>query len=97
MVARVLIVTRSTVVLHVCCDTVSLAVGFWIFAPFFSLVALLPCNIAPCVVVVVCGSHWSIIAAIKAVIWAVWESAAEEKVLSSSEMSDVDAVAREGG
>ena len=43
------------------------------------------------------GSRWSIIAAIKAVIWAVWASAAEEKALASSEMSDVDAVAREGG
>ena len=29
-------------------------------------------------------------------IWAVWASAAEEKSLASSEMSDVDAVAREG-
>ena len=43
------------------------------------------------------GSCWSIIAAIKAVIWDVWASAAEEKALASSEMSDVDAVAREGG
>ena len=43
------------------------------------------------------GSRWSIISAIKAVIWAVWASAAEEKALASSEMSDVDAVAREGG
>ena len=30
-------------------------------------------------------------------IWAVWASAAEEKELASSEMSDVDVVAREGG
>ena len=44
----------------------------------------------------VSGSRWSIIAAIKAVIWAVWGSAAEEKALASSEMSDVDAVAKEG-
>ena len=29
-------------------------------------------------------------------IWAVWASAAEEKALTSSDMSDVDAVAKEG-
>ena len=45
----------------------------------------------------VSGSRWSIIAAIKAVIWDVWALAAEEKALDSSEMSDVDAVAKEGG
>ena len=43
------------------------------------------------------GSFWSIISAIKAVIWAVWESAAKEKALDSSEMSDVNAVDRERG
>ena len=43
------------------------------------------------------GSLWYIIVAIKALIWVVWASAAEEKALSSSEMSDVNAVAREGG
>ena len=43
------------------------------------------------------GSRWSIIAAIKAVIWEVWASAAEEKALVSSEIPNVDAVAREGG
>ena len=45
----------------------------------------------------VSGRRWSIIAAIKAVIWAVWASAAEEKALASSEISDVDTVVREGG
>ena len=30
-------------------------------------------------------------------IWAVWASAVEEKALASSEMSDVDAVARDRG
>ena len=30
-------------------------------------------------------------------IWAVWSSEAEEKALASSEISDVDAVVREGG
>ena len=44
----------------------------------------------------VLGSRWSIIDAIKAVIWVVWASAAEEKALASSEMLDVDAVVREG-
>ena len=43
------------------------------------------------------GSCWSIIAAIKNLIWAVWALAAEEKALASSEISDVDAVVREGG
>ena len=33
---------------------------------------------------------------IKAMIWAVWASVTEEKALASSEMSDVDAVAKEG-
>ena len=49
------------------------------------------------VLLFVLGSCWSIIAAIKAVIWEVWASAAEEKALASSEISDVDAVVREGG
>ena len=43
------------------------------------------------------GSRWSIISAIKAVIWEVWASEAEEKEIASSEISDVDVVAREGG
>ena len=30
-------------------------------------------------------------------IWAVWALAAEDKALASSEMSDVDTMAREGG
>ena len=95
MVVRVLIVTRSTVVIHVCCDNMSPAVGFWIFAPFPhwlpSFRALLRREL-----LLFAGSRWSIIVSIKAVIWVVWALAAEEKALSSSEISDVDAVAREG-
>ena len=43
------------------------------------------------------GSHWSIIATIKAVIWAVLALEVEEKALASSEISDVAVVASEGG
>ena len=50
-----------------------------------------------CALLFVSGSRWSIIAAINAVIWAVWASAAEEKVIASLEMLDVDAVVRKGG
>ena len=90
---RVLVVTHSTVVIHVYCDTMYPAVGFWIIASFPrwlpSFRGLLRRELF-----LLSGSRWSIIASIKDVIWAVWASAAEEKALSRSKISDVDAVAR---
>ena len=46
--ARVLVVTRATVVIHVLCDAVQPAVGLGFLGPLSSLVALLPRLVAPC-------------------------------------------------
>ena len=51
MVARVLVVTRATVVIHVPCDAVRPEVGLGFLGPLSSLVALLPRVVAPCVAV----------------------------------------------
>ena len=48
-----LVVTRSTVVIHVSCNAMRSAVGFWLIVPFPSLVALLPWVVALCVAVVI--------------------------------------------
>ena len=67
------------------------------FLVIFPLWLLSFCGLLRRTLMFVSGSRWSIIASIKAVIWAVWASTAEEKALASSEISDVDAVVREGG
>ena len=91
-----LVVTHATVVIHVPCDAVHPAVGlgFLVLFPIWliSFRGLLRQSL-----LFVSARRWSIIATTKAVIWAVWASVAEEKALASSEMSDVDAVVREGG
>ena len=49
--ARVLVVTRSTVVIHIPCYAIRPAIGFLFLGPFYFLVALLPRVVAPCVAV----------------------------------------------
>ena len=65
--------------------------GFSVLLPLWLLSFL---GLLRCALLFVSGRRWFIIAAIKALIWAVWASAAEEKALASSEISDVDAVVR---
>ena len=71
---------------------------YYSFIPIFFPRRLPPCRaILRCALLVLVGIRWLIIAAIKAVIWAVWASAAAEKVLASSEISNVAVVVSEGG
>ena len=91
-----MVVTRATIVIHVPCDAVQPAVGFG-FLVLFPWWLLSFGGLLRCVFLFVSGSRWSIISAINAVIWAFWASAAEEKALASSEMSDVNVVVMEGG
>ena len=96
LVARVLVVTCATVVIHVPCDAVRPAVGLGFIGPISSLVTLLPRFVAPCVafcigkLLVHHRRHQSRDLGGLGI-------GSGEKALASSEMSDVDAVVREGG
>ena len=91
-----LVVTRSTVVIHVTCYAMQPAVGFWFLGLLSSLVALLMQVVAPCVAVVLGQSlvhhcrHQSCDLECLGI-------GGGRKSLASSEMSDVDALARQGG